>query len=346
MRSSRIRRGLSMIAAVGLGVALTTTAQAATPDDMHYPAASVAYETFDIGSRGVQYTHVNGINNNGVIVGDYGDRQGQHGFVKDGESLSVINVPGAKRTILTSVNDAGTVVGVYVTAGSSIQHGFMQSASGEFTALDEPLAASTERRDYWGTVPEGINNAGVVVGYYFTTSPRGATCGDKPCDKTVSHGFSWNGDFTTYDPPDVSTEDNPRTGTRLFDINNDNVVVGSYLYLDSEQVGVTPGFRVLLSGEGFTTYIDPGFPANWCWSTTPSSINDSGTIAGLTVNGCGMSDLAWLLPAGDTTFATATEVDPPSSIYTEVGDINNAGVVVGSWTDSDGRAHGFTATPL
>ena len=103
-------------------------------------------------------------------------------------------------------------------------------------------------------MPEGINNAGVVVGYYFTTSPRGATCGDKPCDKTVSHGFSWNGDFTTYDPPDVSTEDNPRTGTRLFDINNDNVMVGSYLYLDSEQVGVTPGFRALLSGEGFTTY--------------------------------------------------------------------------------------------
>ena len=59
-----------------------------------------------------------------------------------------------------------------------------------------------------------------------------------------------------------------------------------------------------------------------------------------------MSDLAWLLPAGDTTFATATEVDPPSCIYTEVGDLNTPGVVVGSWTDSDGRAHGFIATPL
>ena len=44
---------------------MTTTAQAATPDDMRYPAASVAYEKSTSAAGGVQYTHVNGINNDG-----------------------------------------------------------------------------------------------------------------------------------------------------------------------------------------------------------------------------------------------------------------------------------------
>ncbi|CAN7431265.1 hypothetical protein LJR027_002647 [Terrabacter sp. LjRoot27] len=351
MGISRVGRGLAIIAAAGLGVALTTTAQAATPDDMHYPAANLTYAPVDIGARGVQYTHVTGINSTGTIVGDYGDKQGQHGFVNDQGSIKVVNVPRAKRTVLTSINDVGTVTGVYWNAGSPIEHGFVQTAAGAFTPLDDVAAQSTRKRDVWGTVPEGINNAGLVVGYYFTTTPNGAVCGDTACDKTVAHGFTWTeGSFTTYDPPDVGTQDNPRTGTRLFDVSNSDVVVGSYLYLapfagEPDPVGVTPGFRMDPSGGSFSTFVDPGFPANWCWSTTPSAVNASGTVAGLTVNGCGMSDVAWLLPAGDSTFASATEVFYPGSTYTEVGDLNDAGVVVGSWTDVDGRDHGFIAPP-
>ena len=74
-----------------------------------------------------------------------------------------------------------------------------------------------------GTLPEGINNAGVVVGNYYDSNG-------------VNHGFiDHNGRFTTVDAPGAGTASGQ--GTTIFAINDEGVLVG--YYVDASGLGHT-----------------------------------------------------------------------------------------------------------
>jgi hypothetical protein len=121
-----------------------------------------SYSFFDVpGVDKVNYigTIVNAINNAGVVVGSYSDKNGvNHGFSKSGDRYRTIDVPGADSTVIQGINNEGDVSGVYHTAG--VGHGFVLSRNGDLTTIDGPGATFTALG--------GVSENGNVAGYYAT----------------------------------------------------------------------------------------------------------------------------------------------------------------------------------
>lgn len=172
----------------------------------------------------------NGINNNGVVVGASflhtvsGVTPVSTGFIDDGGTITYLNVPGTLTsngyTSASGINDAGDIVGSYMTSyASGQQHGFLDH-DGAFTTIDDPNAG------WKGTVATGINDAGIIVGYYYDHAG-------------VSHGFiDINGTFETVNDPVGSN------GTQINGINNAGQIVGDYY--DSHNV--EHGFVASING--------------------------------------------------------------------------------------------------
>jgi probable HAF family extracellular repeat protein len=76
-----------------------------------------------------------GINNLGMIVGDYSDAAGlPHGYLFSNGSYTPIDVPGAVQTVPYGINDAGDIVGYY-TDGRGVTHGFLATSVPEPSSL-------------------------------------------------------------------------------------------------------------------------------------------------------------------------------------------------------------------
>jgi hypothetical protein len=58
-----------------------------------------------------------------------------------------------------SINAAGRITGAYEEAGYQGYRGFVRSPTGEFALFDFPGAIAT--------APTGMNDLGVIVGYYY-----------------------------------------------------------------------------------------------------------------------------------------------------------------------------------
>jgi hypothetical protein len=72
------------------------------------------------------------------------------------------------------LNDWGSITGIYLDA-NNVYHGFLRTSEGEFTTFEAP-GADTKAGDGKGTFPYGINDQGVITGYYIDAN-------------NVSHGF-------------------------------------------------------------------------------------------------------------------------------------------------------------
>jgi len=140
------------------------------------------------------------ISGNGAIV--LSASNDPHLFFRaaNGSYTSVV-VPGVS-TAVTGIDNAGNVVGVYVTAPQSFIS-FFRDANGVFQTIQVPGAMSTQ--------VAGMNNLGQAVGTYFDNGRAG-------------HGFLWRGgsDFTLIDYPGASS-------TFASGINDSGVIVGSYI---------------------------------------------------------------------------------------------------------------------
>ena len=96
----------------------------------------------------------------GILVRDNDDTRGfilnAHGRVKPfGPKVSDMDVE--------HIDGAGNVVGDYLDRRSRF-HGFVYSAGGVFTRIDEPDAG--HRQPFAGTRITGINDSGVLTGFY------------------------------------------------------------------------------------------------------------------------------------------------------------------------------------
>ena len=65
-------------------------------------------------------------------------------------------------TFPSSINDWGVITGSYIDA-NNVYHGFERSAEGRFITFEAP-GADTTRGSFNGTVPNGINDLGEIVG--------------------------------------------------------------------------------------------------------------------------------------------------------------------------------------
>jgi hypothetical protein len=72
-------------------------------------------------------------------------------------SYVTLDGPGAINTAALGINGAAQIVGEYFVPG--VVHGFYRDVDGSYTALDVPGANQT-------TLASGINDAGLIVGYY------------------------------------------------------------------------------------------------------------------------------------------------------------------------------------
>lgn len=171
-------------------------------------------------------TIVNGINDHGLMVGQYHDAGGKtHGFLDDSGTFTTIDYPGSAGTIANGINDDGTIAGTYTEANGST-HGFVDDG-GTFTALDYPGAKPGT------TLGQGINDAGDVVGQYQDNGNK-------------LHGFLHaGGSYTSFDYPGVRV-------TYGFGVNDSGAIAGYY----EDDDGTFHGF--LDSGGTFTdiTYLN------------------------------------------------------------------------------------------
>ena len=102
-----------------------------------------------------------GINNSQQICGFYIDVDGvNHGFLLSFGLLVTLDAPGSIFTQALGLNNKGQVVGAYMDVDSNT-HGFVWTNAKGFRMIDAPLGVGT-------TVVNGINDKGVLVGFYGT----------------------------------------------------------------------------------------------------------------------------------------------------------------------------------
>jgi len=174
-------------------------------------------------------TDTYGVNNAGVIVGDYVDSASvQHGMILAGKKLTTVNnkacsaISGTGGISFFGVNSAGAAAGWCTSSKTGQDIGFVY-AKGKFTAVSFPKSSGTEAT--------GINDKGEVVGLYLDSV--GATHGFSKIGKkytsldvkggsnTVAWGVNNAGQITVYTTNSSGTFDSYLvTGKKFKNINN------------------------------------------------------------------------------------------------------------------------------
>jgi hypothetical protein len=201
------------------------------------------------------------------------------------------------------INGSGTIVGSLDDA--NLLSGFIRDSSGTFTA---PLIDPVENE--LDTVPTAINNSSTICGWYYTSD-------------TGYHGFFYsNGTYTNYDPPEGSS-------AHLTGINDAGDFAGFYAGIDGTTLGL-----IVVNGQ-FNQVAVPGAASTQC-----VGINNLDQVVGTYVVGHGAHATAHgFMRAVDGTLTYP--IDYPGATNTVPEAINDAGLIVGFWTNSQGKTHGF-----
>ena len=191
---------------------------------------------------------------------------------------------------------AGVETGAIACCEPPVEEVGFLDANGIVTEFAAPGATQT--------IPDGINNAGQIVGSAHIDAPYG-TQGFLYTGGTFSTIFWGRSTFAT-------------------DINNSGQIVGYGVFGPL----VPNGF--LKVGDTFSQIGVPG-----ALDTFPAGINDAGQIVGTFRDFKDAHEHGFLYAAG-----AFTTIDVPGSFGTQANGINNFGQIVGSFSDSAGT-HGF-----
>ena len=110
------------------------------------------------GGGNSQGTFPMAVNSDGTIAGYDLDAEGAaHGFLRTADgTMTSFDVAGGSGAVVTGMNDAGAIVGVYFVGTDGHAHGFVRAPDGTITTVDVPGASETR--------PVGINSSGQIVG--------------------------------------------------------------------------------------------------------------------------------------------------------------------------------------
>lgn len=271
------------------------------------------YVSFDVPNA--TSTAVNDINNRGVTVGPFDDKNGTHGYMRADGVFTTIDFPGADATGAAGINDSGQIVGRFTKNG--VDHGYLLS-NGSFSQIDFPGAVATQCH--------GINANGDIVGRYMASRNPGQGGG---YGLLIEHGFLLHANqFTSIDFPNAGSTD-------AWKITDDGAIVGDWadnpsVSFGSLNSGSLHGY-VFSQGEFFSF----DFPGKL--GTAPRKVNSSGWMVGGYIDrkivGHGFIQINGRYGAFD--FPGATEMGNDA--------LNDAGMVAGTYTDGSGRQHGYTA---
>jgi hypothetical protein len=255
-------------------------------------------------------TDTYGVNNAGVIVGDYVDAKSvQHGMILAGTKLTTVNnsscaaISGAGGISFYGVNSAGAAAGWCTNAKTGLDTGFVYS-KGKFTPVNFPKSN--------GTQATGINDKGWVVGLYLDSA-------------NLSHGFVKVG--TKYTSIDVKGD----TNTVAWGVNNK----GQITVYATNAAGAFDAY--LVTGKVFKKINNPKAGKTSGLGTivhTPSNVGD---IDGTYYNTAG-TEMGWVLHAGKYYDVVDT------GGVTRADGLNDKAVIVGRYGSGSFGGTGFKAT--
>ncbi len=315
-RSHLARRAIGLGCAVlTASLALPTTGALAAPGHRALLAvnasADYSFTTLD-DPADPTFNQLLGVNDFGVISGYFGSgspaathpNKGYQVTPYSNATFAAENYPGSQQTQVTAINDWGNTVGFYASS-TGANSGFLDE-DGVMTSVSDPATTSNPPVNQL----LGINNNGEAVGFYNDA-------------KGNAHAYEWDrktGAFTAIDPF-------ASTSASATAINDHGSVAGFYTEAD----GNTAGF--IMRGTSISSIEYPGSK-----NTQIFGFNDQGIAVGMYV---GAHKLTYGFVYSGGTFKTIS--DPHGIGSTVVNGLNNAGTIVGFYTDSAGNTDGFVA---
>jgi len=243
---------------------------------------------------GAVQTGPSGINNAGVVVGAYVDKNSvSHGYILQGKKLTKLDDPKAMAgtTSPENLNPDGpiSVVGAYNnSSGNSV--GFLYK-NGKYTDIPGPASAVS-------SLASGINDNGAIVGDYMDTNGR-------------THGFLLQGKkYTTFDVPAAFGT------TAASGINKAGWIVLWW----KDQQGLIESSITKDNGKTYHTIDVPAAVDSYA-----SDLNSAGDVTYFWIDSAGTAHGA-LLHAGKY-----YAVDYPKAIYNYAGGMNDQRALVGGY---------------
>ncbi len=179
-----------------------------------------------------------GINDKGLLVGQYTSGANAPGFILNGTTLTTVNAPttaAANMVNAQGINNNGLVVGFYLGNDGQV-HGFTANASAAMnntltaTAVADPTIPSNPHEPGATFVFSqifGVNDSGLAIGYF----------GDST---TSQHGYFYNtltGIYTFLDDPAAAFHNGVEV-TQITGITNSGEIAGFY----TDANGIMHGF--------------------------------------------------------------------------------------------------------
>jgi len=256
------------------------------------------------------------------------------------QTFKSFDFPGAVNTQATAVNPSGEIVGRYFDADGS-QHGFV-FRHGMFTSIDYPGAVLTDitwvnaQGEIVGAYNLGTGNRGFLLhaGQFTTIDYAGLAnsyaTGISRTGEIVGVGSDNAGNFIGFLVKNGKFSPVALPGAAIVfqepTMLEDGPIVGGYV----DNLG-THGY--LLVGASFQTIDCPGATGG----IYLSAIDVFGRMAGEMTTPDGHQH-GLLINRGQ-----CLAVDYPDSVSTYANGINQQGDIVGRYTDTDGKTHGFIA---
>jgi len=304
-------------------------APATMKDMMGGGQAGYRFQTLD-NANDVTFNQLLGINNEKTIAGYFGS--GAAGHPNKGYLLRPPyrqanyrneNFPGSVQTQVTGLNDNGVTVGFWSTMNTASQvnnnFGFYER-NGSFHRVQFPTGDNANP-----VVDQllGVNDHDVAVGFY--TNGGGLNRGYTYNIRTHQFGRVWVPGY----PTGVSAP-----STTAAAINNNGDIAG---FWTNPKTGNTDGF--LFRNGRFTDLTAPGAS-----STQAFGVNNRDEVVGDYTVGSGssavMHGFSWTPSGGFST------VDDPQGVgTTTINGVNDAGDLVGFYTDTAGNTDGLLAMP-
>jgi hypothetical protein len=292
------------------------------------PAASAARDTcYDVETVNMQDEEGNdlqtwwmGVNNAGVLVGGYCEDEScavQPAVVYDPASgrVETFMPDGYDYSTWGEINEHGEVAMSFALLGESgewlANAAFLRDPDGGMTMLEDP---SPGKDGIYSS--QGINTAGVVVGWYY----------DSADDRF--HGAIWeDGGYTVYDLPGWEN-------TLLDSIANDGSIALATYHESEDPSSVAQDYRSFIDDGRDVTPIDfDGEPI------AIEGLNTRGQAVGHEYSTGSARNVLY----EDGSFST---LDIEGATWSMAIDINDHGVIVGTWGGDDGFWNGFVATPV
>jgi hypothetical protein len=203
------------------------------------------------------------INDFGDIAGNYVASDQTYLFTRTAEGVYKTQTSFAPFTVPAAINASGSVAG-FATDDNGSYIGFVVHPDGYSATFSVPLLPRADPGCAAETIPQGINAAGVIAGWYYNR-----------CNQ-VSQGFvrSPEGVLTTWESPGGIFAESPVVfdlfGSHWISINAAGDITGSYI----DQLLLQHGF--VRNPYGTVTGFDP--PEGG--ATNPTGINDGGAVTG------------------------------------------------------------------